>query len=112
MKKSWIVLLALGFAFPVFAQMSVAPFRDNDPFIFCSQGYETTVAAECWVPLPPYTTGAYAYTGICDPPNEYGRSWTDRDYQALYLYQTVCPIAGKSGAWVGAGDGSQSPYSH
>ena len=114
MKKSWIALAALGFSVPALAQVaqSVAPFRDDDPFIFCPQGYETTVAAECWVPVTPYTTRVYAYTGFCDPPNEDGRPWTDRDYQALSLYMTVCPQALKSGSWAGPGTGAESPYAH
>lgn len=113
MKNSWIAMLALGFALPATAQvMSVAPFRDNDPFVFCTQGYELTVAQECWTPLPPYTTGDYMLTGICDPPNYYGRSWTDRDWTALYLYETVCPIAVVPGAWMGVGTGAQAPVEH
>lgn len=115
MKRTWIGLLALGAAFPLAAQvLSVAPFRDDDPFIFCSQGYEMKVAEECWVPVYPYTTGVYLYTGICDPPNKYGRSWTDRDYAALSLYQTVCPVALTTtpGPWTGTGTGAETPLVH
>lgn len=114
MKKSWIGLLALGFAFPVAAQvlMSVAPFRGNDPFVFCTQGYEIDVSLECWVPVAPYTTGIYAYTGFCDPPDEDARSWTDRDWTALWLYQHVCPIAMAPGVWTGPGTGAQVPTVH
>jgi len=113
MKRSWIALLALSIAFPVAAQvMSVAPYRGNDPFVFCTQGYEMTIAAECWVPVPPYTTRVYAYTGLCDPPNEYGRPWTGRDWTALWLYQNVCPIAITPGVWTGPGTGAETPMVH
>ncbi len=111
MKRSWMVLLALGIALPVGAQ-SVAPFRANDPFVFCTQGYELTWAEMCWVPLPPYTGSTWMYTGLCDPPNYYGRSWTGRDWLALSLYESVCPLAITPGVWTGPGDGSQAPIPH
>jgi hypothetical protein len=105
--------LALGLAFPAAAQVvSVAPFRGNDPFVVCTQGYEMTIAQECWVPLPPYTTGAYLYTGVCDPPNEFGRSWTHRDVLALQIYLSACPGAMMPGVWIGPGTGAQWPFVH
>lgn len=112
MKKSWMVLLLLGFALPAGAQMTVAPYRDNDPFVFCTQGYEITPAMMCWIPLPPYTGGTWMFTGLCDPPNYYGRPWTARDTQALFLYETVCPIAIKPGAWTGPAPSNVVPFVH
>ena len=111
MKKSWTVLLLLGFAFPAAAQMTVAPYRDNDPFVFCTYGYQINPVLACWVPLPPFT-GNFMLTGVCDPPNTYGRPWTPWDTQALTLYETVCPIAMKPGAWAGPGTGEQAPIPH
>lgn len=101
MKKSWMVLLLLGVAMPAAAQMSVWPYRMNDPFLFCTQGYEVSPAMMCWIPLPPFNGTTWMMTGLCDPPNTYGRPWGPRDTQALVLYQTVCKIPVTSGPWTG-----------
>lgn len=86
-------------------------YRDNDPFLFCTKGYEMTIAQMCWIPLNPQS-GTWTYTGVCRPPNKYGRDWNERDYDALSQYQRICPRAMGQGPWQGPGDGSQSPYTH
>lgn len=86
-------------------------YRDNDPFLFCTKGYEVSFAQMCWIPLNPQS-GTWTYTGICRPPNKYGRDWNERDYDALSQYQRICPRAMGQGPWQGPGDGSQSPYTH
>lgn len=86
-------------------------YRDNDPFLFCTKGYEMTIAQMCWIPLNPQS-GTWTYTGVCRPPNKYGRDWNERDYDALWQYERICPQAMGQGGWEGPGDGSQSPYTH
>lgn len=86
-------------------------FRANDPFVFCTQGQD--IPDPCWKPLPPYVGGAaWTYTGACDPPNEYGRSWTHDDTLSLSQYQTVCAMAISSGAWTGEASPDRVPFQH
>lgn len=87
------------------------PYRDNDPFVFCTQGHEQHRARMCWQPLPPFT-GQWMPTGVCRPENTYGRPWTARDRHALQLYLRVCPGAGQSGPWQGRGRPEQTPHRH
>lgn len=89
----------------------VIQFRENDPFLFCTKGYDRTFAEMCWIPVSP-ASGTWMYTGVCRPPNQYGRDWKQRDYLALSQYQRICPKAMGQGPWEGSGDGSQSPNSH
>lgn len=98
MKCIWIFVAALLFTTTVPTQD--ISFRAGDPFVFCTQGQ--AVPDPCWKPLPPYTGGAaWTYTGACDPPNKYGRSWTTNDSLALSQYQTICAMAISSGLWTG-----------
>ena len=113
-----IGLLALSLVFPTF---SVFPafgqfyeplqFRANDPFVFCRHGYEPVILNACWIPVSP-ETGTWIFTGICDPPNTYGRPWTARDSLALQQYVRVCPQAISSGEWQGSGDSQSTPFQH
>lgn len=48
----------------------------------------------------------------CSPPNQYGKSWTQDDWNSLYQYQRVCPQAINSGRWDGSGRPEQVPNSH
>lgn len=110
--KQLIGWLGLAFALPAAAQFyEPLQFRSNDPFLFCHDGYEPIQANACWIPLPPYT-GAWIMTGVCNPPNQYGRSWTDRDMLALEQYFTVCPQARNSGEWSGNGAPQSTPFQH
>jgi len=111
-----LVALSLTFsafpAFPAFGEFyEPLQFRANDPFVFCQHGYEPTIANACWIPLSP-ATGTSLPTGMCDPPNTYGRPWTARDYQALQQYIRVCPQAISSGEWRGNGDSQSTPFQH
>jgi hypothetical protein len=83
--------------------------RANDPFVFCTYGQK--IAIPCWKPLPPFT-GNWMFTGACNPPNQYGRSWTNDDIQAFAEYLTACPQAMTSGDWNGNGDGTSVPVPH
>jgi len=109
MKCIWVFAAASLFASAVSAQ--ALSFRANDPFVFCTQGQD--IPDPCWKPLPPYVGGAaWTYTGACDPPNEYGRSWTHDDTLALNQYQTVCAMAISSGAWTGEASPDRVPFKH
>lgn len=107
--KYWIALAGLLFSASAAAQYDTIHYRDNDPFVFCHYGMK--IPDPCWVPMPPYT-GAWMYTGICDPPNEYGREWTKDDTQALQELERICAMTSSSGSWQGSGTGENSPYSH
>lgn len=85
-------------------------YRRNDPFLFCTRGMD--IPDPCWVPMAPFT-GQYMLTGICDPPNQYGRSWTQDDTFALKQLEEICPQAQQSGTWDSkGGDAASTPFTH
>ncbi|WP_024889869.1 hypothetical protein [Luteimonas huabeiensis] len=88
-------------------------YRDDDPFVFCTQGQDPQIEPfPCWRPQPPYT-GAYTLMPYCRPPNPYGwKSWTYADRDSLQQYLRVCPKAGASGQWEGAGRPEFDPVRH
>lgn len=87
-------------------------YRADDPFVFCTQGQDIKInPAPCWKPMPPYT-GAYMMMPYCRPPNPYGKDWTADDTRSLQQYLSVCPQAGTSGRWEGAGRPEYSPFGH
>jgi hypothetical protein len=108
--RSSIFVAAALFTLTASAQ-DVLQFRANDPFVFCTQGQD--LPDPCWKPLPPYTGGgAWTFTGVCDPPNKYGRSWTADDRLALSQYQAICAKAHNSGAWTGDTPPEMVPFKH
>ncbi|MFC3656828.1 hypothetical protein FZ025_00430 [Xanthomonas hyacinthi] len=84
-------------------------YRDNDPFVFCTEGQKNP--DKCWMPLPPYT-GNYMTMPYCQPVDPYGKPWTPQDYDSLGQYQRVCPRALKSGSWTGPKPANMSPTAH
>lgn len=93
----------------------VIRYRDNDPFLFCTDGQDPEKFPDrCWWPIAPYT-GAFMMNPACDPPNPYGKEWTEADWDSLGQYLSVCPMAGgKSGPWKSK-NGEQPnmvPYRH
>jgi hypothetical protein len=87
-------------------------YRDNDPFVFCTQGQGWKRAPmQCWIPVPPYT-GSFTMMPYCDPPNYWGKTWSDDDWESLGQYMLVCPQAMTSGPWTGKGQPDQDPYDH
>lgn len=108
--KHLLTLASLLAATQVHAQM--LRYRLGDPFVFCTQGQDRTIApAPCWLPMPPYT-GAYAMMPYCDPPNAYGKSWSAADTDSLKQYLVICPLALTSGPWSGAGSPDMVPFKH
>lgn len=95
-------------AWPAIAQGDLR-FRASDPFVFCTQGLK--IPDPCWRPLPPYI-GQSTLTGVCDPPNPYGRSWTADDTESLAEYERICPEAVDSGAWKGHTPPESTPFEH
>lgn len=88
-------------------------YRSNDPFVFCTQGYKEIPAQACWVPVAPYL-GQWMYTGVCRPPNKYGRNWDFEDHDSLSQYERICPHAMQSGTWEGRTGGlpQMTPFKH
>lgn len=77
-------------------------YREGDPFLFCEpwnggQGWRNT-PDQCWVPLDPIS-GTYTPMFWCDPPNPYGKPWSQDDYRSLQQYQTICRQAVERGTW-------------
>ncbi len=112
--KLRILLFAAIYAPSVFAQDSgfykTIPYRDNDPFVFCTEGLKGW--NKCWIPLDP-ASGTFMYTFECDEPNPKGRPWSSDDRESLRYYQMVCPMALRSGGWGGkGGSAANSPYPH
>lgn len=111
--RMFVPAVLCAIAFSAVAQSSgyyeQIQYRDNDPFVFCTQGQKNM--DKCWIPLPPYT-GNYMMMPHCNPPNQYGKSWTNDDWASLYQYLRVCPQAMESGAWEGQGRPEQTPNNH
>jgi hypothetical protein len=114
--KQWISLLASLFVLSASAQEPTYKHlsqRDNDPFVFCTQGMKRM--DPCWIPIPPYGDGLWMYTWLCDEPNtETGRSWTQAEREGLSDYQQVCSAARSYGEWdTKAGAKPENvPFSH
>lgn len=114
--KIWIGLVIVLVSFNAVAQSGGTgyyeqlQYRDNDPFVFCTQGRKEK--DKCWIPLPPYT-GNFMAMPYCNPPNTYsGKSWTQDDWNSYYQYLRVCPRAINSGRWDGTGKPEETPNSH
>ena len=105
--------LAVAFVMSTLALPAIAQddlrFRTGDPFVFCTQGLK--IPDPCWHPLPPYTEN-YTLTGVCDPPNIHGRSWTADDSESLAQYLSICHQAIDSGAWKGQTPPESTPFEH
>jgi hypothetical protein len=110
-KLSLSVAIVLSMlALPAIAQEDLR-FRAGDSFVFCAQGLK--IPDPCWLPVPPYTGGNnYKLTGVCDPPNLHGRSWTADDTESLAQYQRICAQAIDSGAWKGHAPPESTPFEH
>lgn len=111
--KSLIFIAGMALSMQAAAQMGMGlTYRAGDPFLFCHDGQDTRIApARCWWPIPPYT-GAYFPDPSCDPPDTYGRPWTQDDYNSLAQYLAICPQAMTSGEWGGHGQANMTPFSH
>lgn len=109
------LIVSLTLIFPLVASAQsyyeFIRYRNNDPFVFCHFGYKEIPATACWVPVAPYL-GQWTYTGVCRPPNKYGRNWNNEDHDSLNQYERICPHALKSGGWEGQGNPQSTPMPH
>lgn len=101
-----MVLLALVCLAPFAAQSQTympIPYRANDPFVFCTEGWNP-VGVMGWKPIPPYT-GAY----VVLRPQKF---WSSDDWIALWYYMAVCPEGVVPGTWTGAAPADVTPVLH
>lgn len=90
-------------------------FRDDDPFLFCTDGMIERPRA--WNPLVPIAGTWFPTPGYCPIPSTscpypYYISWSQREVDGVYLYMRVCPAAGRQGQWEGPGRPESTPHSH
>lgn len=83
-------------------------YRDDDPFVACYHGQIED--DRCWSPIDHLNT--WLASPWCDPPNYWGKSWTEADYRTLGEYTTICKDAIQDGNWKGPGDGTKVPRPH
>lgn len=86
-------------------------YRQNDPFLLCTQGQDRRRnPAPCWIPLDS-STGTYFPMPYCRPYNKWGKRWSNDDRRSLAEYQSTCPHGG-SGRWDGPGRPERTPIWH
>ncbi|WCE02634.1 hypothetical protein [Pseudoxanthomonas sp. JBR18] len=127
-KKRWIALVFAGLSAHAVAQSGnfyeVIRYRDNDPFVFCTEGWKRDgdYFDTAWEPIPQYTGPWIPHwplwcsipTTSC--PENYGyyrpRDWTQKDLDAWQQYTRVCPAAMNSGKWNGQENANDTPGRH
>lgn len=102
-------------------------YRDDDVFVFCTQGRKPEFKAwkpihagtATWMPLYNHCPIPHDPSVITDCPanTQYYRflNWKQDDWDAYVLYTTVCPwggMQGKKGDWQGDGNPENSPHNH
>ena len=101
---------------------SHSEYRDNDVFLFCSDGLKKPRA---WMPLDPITAQWTAEPTYCPIPHDGGecplcvhnygvhfQSWTHNDYDAWQKWMRICPRGDEEGKWEGQGRPENTPHSH
>ncbi|MBD9367755.1 hypothetical protein [Xanthomonas sp. XNM01] len=108
-----IGVVALGlFGFELAAQNPRLDYRQQDPFLFCTEGQDERLdPLPCWKPIPPFT-GQYIEMPYCQPYSKYGKPWTFHDRRSLQQYRQVCPRGIQPGAWDGPGRPDVTPRVH
>jgi len=84
-------------------------FRDNDPFLFCSDG-QINKATRCWAPVYPFQ-GQYVIMPYCHP-NPKGKPWSLADKRSLQEYMRICPKSEQPGGWEGLTPPNVTPHVH
>lgn len=120
--RSIFLLLAVASCWP--ARAGETPhyqrlgFRDNDPFVFCTQGLKDNPRA--WSPEQPARALWRLTPGYCPVPSTgtcpiypytYKR-WSNKDVNALSQYLSTCPHGEREGRWRGQGKPENAPYAH
>ncbi|MCE4361550.1 hypothetical protein ABQZ69_12860 [Xanthomonas sp. WHRI 8391] len=92
--------------------------RDNDPFVFCTQGCKDN--DKNWLPIDPISGSWVAAPGYCLVPSLSPccagpvclQAWTPTAIAALAQYQSICPDASKQGKWTGQKRPENVPFNH
>src|SRR5580765_8980572 len=79
--------------------------RDNDPFVFCTQGIKDQDRA--WRPIDPISgawmlTPGYCpfpVTGSCPYPFTMLMAWSQNSFDSFWDYQSVCKWPHRKGDW-------------
>lgn len=118
----WIVALAMGVQFAAYADTPIyvkLECRDDDPFVFCTQGCKGN--DKNWTPLSPIAGTWMAVPGYCPWPQSQGACcignvcftlWTQTAVKAVGQYMAICPKAHEEGRWEGQGRPESTPYDH
>ncbi|MEJ1126650.1 hypothetical protein V9L20_03685 [Variovorax sp. CCNWLW225] len=117
----WTAALCLGMQAAAQADQRVYQqlvCRDNDPFVFCTQGCKDQ--DKNWTPLDPIAGSWNAVPGYCPWPSTYcvvgplrfGSDWTQTAVTAVFQYMSICPAAHRQGQWKGSGRPESTPYEH
>ncbi|PKV11482.1 hypothetical protein CVO74_18190 [Xanthomonas prunicola] len=91
--------------------------RDNDPFVFCTQGCKG--ADKNWIAIDPISGTTAPMLGYCVQPSlsvcckgPYCGPWTQTGIDAYYQYKRICPKAMKRGSWNGKRPPENVPHDH
>ncbi|MGH8028135.1 MAG: hypothetical protein ACREO0_15565 [Pseudoxanthomonas sp.] len=117
----WILAIMLGVQFAAYADTPIyqkLECRDDDPFVFCTQGCKNQ--DKNWTPISPISGTWIAVTGYCPYPttgaccigNVCFQPWTQTAVKAVYQYMAICPKAHEQGQWEGQGRPESTPYDH
>lgn len=121
-----LLLFVAGFALADQRKYQFLRWRDNDPFVFCTQGIKDQDRA--WKPLdpisgtymfiPPYCPTAIPPGSTC-PENVYPylifQAWSQNSWDSYLDYEVVCKWPHRKGDWTprnGQGNAEDTPYSH
>lgn len=118
--RFWVVAFCLGIQITAQAEGVYQHLvcRENDPFVFCTQGCKgkdknwTPVdpIAGVWIAVPEYcpypTTGPCCFGAYCL------RSWTQTAVVAVAQYVAICPAAKQQGDWIGSERPESTPFDH
>ena len=97
--------------------------RDNDPFVFCTQGIKDQdrswkpidPISGTYFPIPPYCPIPAAPNTECPVYPYTYLAWTQNSWDAFRDYQSVCKWPHRTGKWTrrnGQGNAEDTPYSH
>lgn len=102
-------------------------YRDNDVFVFCTQGRKPAIKA--WKPIHAGSATFLTLYNYCPIPHNpqvtgqcpantawsYFLPWSQDDWDSYVLYREVCPHGGHqgdAGNWKGKGRPENSPHEH
>ncbi|KTF40879.1 hypothetical protein OZ12_04525 [Xanthomonas translucens pv. translucens] len=113
---AFLALLGSANAAPIYERLAC---RDDDPFVFCTQGCKspdknwipTSPSTGMWMATPGYCL--YPTTGPCCVGTYCLMSWTQTAVNAVYQYERICPVGGgKASDWKGRQRPENVPKDH